>query len=299
MTRQDSTAVSSRHQAAAEQGVTNMLTFDIEEWFHANFDGVEAPAQVTKTNFRENMDTLLRICSETNSKATFFTLGYIGEHYPDVVKAIAREGHDIASHGYGHQLAYSQTFEEFRDDVKKSVDILEDLTGTKVLGYRAPSWSIVERNLHYLEALEQLGMVYDASIFPVKTFLYGIPDAPTEIHKPCVNGRELGLYEVPMSVMKVAGRNVGYSGGFYFRFFPKFVIQNAIVSANRRGKSSIVYLHPREIDATEQKLNLPFKEHLIHHYNVRGTQSKLEQILGRFEFTSISDHLRRNFGVKI
>ncbi|MDF2725786.1 MAG: polysaccharide deactylase family protein locus subfamily [Paenibacillus sp.] len=304
MTRQDHATAGTGTQeasaaAAAGQGVTNMLTFDIEEWFHANFDGVVAPTGNPKTNFRQNMDTLLRICRETNSKATFFVLGYIGEHYPDVVKAIARDGHDVASHGYGHELAYRQTYEEFRADVKKSVDILEQLTGTPVLGYRAPSWSIIESNLHYLEALEELGMVYDASIFPIKTFLYGIPDAPTYIHKPRVNGRELGLYEVPMSVMRVAGRNVGYSGGFYFRFFPKLVIERAIVSANRRGDSSIVYLHPREIDATEQKLSLPFKESLIHFYNVRGTKSKLQQVLSRFPFTSISDHLRRNFGADV
>lgn len=277
-----------------------MLTFDIEEWFHANFEGVNLePVSGRSSNFRSHMDTLLRICSETDCKATFFVLGCIGENYPDVVKAIAREGHDVASHGYGHQLAYKQTFEEFRDDVKKSVDILENLTGTKVLGYRAPSWSIVESNLHYLEALEELGMKYDASIFPVKTFLYGIPTAPTKIHKPRVKGRELGLYEVPMSVMKLAGKNMGYSGGFYFRFFPKFLIKNVIRSANRSGNSSIVYLHPREIDADEQKLSLPFKENFIHYYNVRGTEAKLEDILRSFRFTSITEHLKQHFGLKV
>jgi polysaccharide deacetylase family protein (PEP-CTERM system associated) len=280
-------------------GVTNMLTFDIEEWFHANYDNIAAPDRSKGSNFRAHMDTLLQICSDTGCKATFFTLGCIGEDYPDVVKAIAQEGHDVASHGYGHQLAYKQTIEEFKADVKKSVDILEDLTGTKILGYRAPSWSIVESNLHYLQALVELGMKYDASIFPVKTFLYGIPTAPTEIHKPQVNGKELDLYEVPMSVMKLGGKNIGYSGGFYFRFFPKFLIKNAIQSANRRGKSSIVYLHPREIDAHEQMLNLPSKEHFIHYYNVSGTQAKLEDILKSFSFTSISDHLRQNFGLDI
>lgn len=229
----------------------------------------------------------------------FFVLGCIGEDYPDVVKAIAREGHDVASHGYAHELAYKQTIDEFRDDVKKSVDILENLTGTKVLGYRAPSWSIVEGNLHYLEVLEEMGMKYDASIFPVKTFLYGIPTAPTEIHKPRVNGREIDLYEVPMSVMKLGGKNIGYSGGFYFRFFPRLLIKNAIRSANRRGHSSIVYLHPREIDAYEQKLDLPFKENFIHYYSVGRTQNKLEDILRSFNFTSISEHLKNNYKMDV
>ncbi|MBE1447368.1 polysaccharide deacetylase family protein [Paenibacillus sp. OAS669] len=274
--------------------ISNMLTFDIEEWFHANYDNM-APDTSKGSNFRAHMDELLQLCSDTGCKATFFVLGCIGEKYPDIVQRIAKEGHDVASHGYGHELAYKQTYDEFKADVKKSVDILEALTGAPVLGYRAPSWSIVERNLHYLEALEELGMQYDASIFPVKTFLYGIPTAPTVIHKPQVNGRELGIYEVPMSVMNVSGKNVGYSGGFYFRFFPKFVIKSAIRSANRQGKSSIVYLHPREIDAREHKLELPLKEHFIHYYNVRGTKSKLEDIMKSFRFTSISEHLKLHY----
>lgn len=274
-----------------------MLTFDIEEWFHANYDDV-VPDRSKGSGFRSHMDKLLELCSETGSKATFFVLGYIGEHYPDVVRAIAREGHDVASHGYAHELAYKQTIDVFKADVKKSVDILEELTGKKIIGYRAPSWSIVESNLHYLEALEELGMKYDASIFPVKTFLYGIPTAPTEIHKPRVNGRTLGLYEVPMSVMKLGGRNIGYSGGFYFRFFPRFVVKQAIRSANRQGNSSIVYLHPREIDEKEHKLDLPMKESFIHYYNVRGTYAKLENVLRSFRFTSISDHLKRHYGLE-
>ncbi|WP_051621031.1 polysaccharide deacetylase family protein [Paenibacillus sp. UNC451MF] len=278
--------------------ISNMLTFDIEEWFHANYDNM-TPDTSKGSNFRAHMDGLLQLCSDAGCKATFFVLGCIGENYPDIVKAIAKEGHDVASHGYGHELAYKQTYDEFKADVKKSVDILEHLTGTPVLGYRAPSWSIIERNLHYLEALEELGMKYDASIFPVKTFLYGIPAAPTVIHKPKVNGRELGIYEVPMSVMKVSGKNVGYSGGFYFRFFPKFVIKSAIRSANRQGKSSIVYLHPREIDAKEHKLDLPLKEHFIHYYNVSGTHAKLEDIVKSFRFTSISEHLQQQYGLDV
>ncbi|MDF2815339.1 MAG: polysaccharide deactylase family protein locus subfamily, partial [Paenibacillus sp.] len=135
--------------------------------------------------------------------------------------------------------------------------------------------------------------------FPVRTFLYGIPDAPTEIHKPRVNGRELGIYEVPMSVTRVAGRNIGYSGGFYFRFFPEFFIKRAIRAANKQGKNSIVYLHPREVNAQDSRLNLPFKENLIHYYNVGGTERKLERVLNSFTFTSISEHLKQQYGLDI
>ena len=270
----------------------NILTFDIEEWFHANYDQINPDDYRGKgSKFREHMDVLLQMCADANCKATFFVLGSVGEDYPDVVRAVAQAGHEIASHGYGHQLAYRQTREEFREDVKRAVTILEELTGTPVRGYRAPSWSIVKSNLAYLEVLEELGLQYDASIFPVKTFLYGIPDAPAHIHHPRVNGRELKLWEVPTSVTKILGRNIGYSGGFYFRLFPQFMIERAIRAANRKSQSAIVYLHPREIDHTERQLELPFKEAFIHYYNVRNNRAKLADILKHYRFTSIAAKL--------
>ncbi|MCC2684901.1 MAG: polysaccharide deactylase family protein locus subfamily [Paenibacillaceae bacterium] len=142
-------------------------------------------------------------------------------------------------------------------------------------------------------------MLYDASIFPVKTFLYGIPDAPTEVHHPIVDGRALQLFEVPMSVTRVAGRNVGYSGGFYFRFFPTFFVKQAIRAANRSGGHSIVYLHPREIDPTEKRLTLPAKERFIHYYNIDGTKAKLRSVLSMSgtRFASIGEHLREQHGL--
>jgi polysaccharide deacetylase family protein (PEP-CTERM system associated) len=271
---------------------SNLLTFDIEEWFHANYDQVPPDTGRGKgSNLRAQVAALLGMCSDTGCRATFFVLGSVAEDYPDVVKAIARAGHEVASHGYGHRLAYAQTFAEFKADVQKSVTILEDTCGSKVLGYRAPSWSIVAGNLHYLEALAELGLRYDASIFPVKTFLYGIPDAPARIHKPRVNGRELDLYEVPMSVLRLCGQNLGYSGGFYFRLFPLFLIKAAIRAANRRGECAIVYLHPREIDAAEQRLNLPRQQAFIHYHNVGGTKAKLQDVMTSFSFTSIAAHL--------
>lgn len=279
--------------AKQEKTGTNILTFDIEEWFHANYDHINPDDyRGQESRFRSQMDSLLQLCSDRGCKATFFVLGSIGEDYPDVVRKLVSEGHEVASHGYSHQLAYKQTIREFKADVKKSVAILEEITGAKVIGYRAPSWSIVESNLHYLEALEELGLIYDASIFPVKTFLYGIPSAPTCIHRPRVNGRELGLYEVPMSVLTLCGRNIGYSGGFYFRFFPAFLIKYAIRHANQQGRSAIVYLHPRELDAGERRLKLPLKEAFIHFYNIGSARDKLEDILSSFNFTSVAEHLK-------
>ena len=276
----------------SDRQLKNILTFDIEDWYHANFAGVDLSTyRGNDSHFRANMELLLQLCSEAGCTATFFVLGQIGEQYPEVVRDIVRAGHEVASHGYGHQLAYQQTYEEFREDVKKSADILQTLTGEKVWGYRAPSWSIVKSNHHYLQALEEIDLHYDASIFPVKTFLYGIPDAPTEIHRPVVKGRELELQEVPMSVLKIGGRNFGYSGGFYFRLFPSWLIKRIIRSGNLAGRHSIVYLHPRELDATERRLKLPRLESFIQYYNVAGTQNKLAAILRSFQFTSIKEKL--------
>lgn len=270
----------------------NILTFDIEDWYHANYAGVDfSGLRGRGSNFRSSVEWLLQICAECGCTATFFVLGCMGEEYPDIIRAIARAGHEVASHGYGHQLAYKQTAEEFRSDVKKSAEILQTLTGEKVRGYRAPSWSIVKSNLHYLEALESIGFHYDASIFPVKTFLYGIPDAPTDIHRPRVNGRQLDLYEVPMSVLKLCGRNIGFSGGFYFRLFPCWFIKWGIRKVNREGRSAIVYLHPRELDATERRLELPPLETFIQYYNVGKNRAKLEDVLRSFRFTSIAEML--------
>ena len=272
--------------------VVNLLTFDIEDWYHANYDSVDlAIARNGESNFRANMELLLQICSEAGCKATFFVLGQIGERYPETVREIVRAGHEVASHGYGHQLAYRQSYDEFKADVKKSAEILQALTGEAVWGYRAPSWSIVRRNYHYLAALEELGLQYDASIFPVKTFLYGIPDAPTEIHHPTVNGRQLNLLEVPMSVTRIGGRNIGYSGGFYFRLLPTWLIKKLIRAGNAAGRHSIVYLHPRELDPKEQKLRLPLVESFIQYYNVSGTKQKLSEILRSFRFVSIRERL--------
>ena len=269
-----------------------MLSFDIEDWYHANYQQVDMSACRSRSfHFRENMHRLLEICALNNAKATFFTLGTIAEDFPDVVREIVAQGHELASHGYSHELAYKQTESEFKADVQKSITILEDVSAVKIKGYRAPSWSIIKENLHYLEILQDLGLEYDASIFPVKTFLYGIPDAPQKIHQPLVNGRQLQIYEVPMSVQSVLGKTIGYSGGFYLRLFPEFLIKYFIKANLSKDKYTILYLHPRELDPTEQRLELPFLENLIHYYNIDSTAGKLHNLLTQSKFVSISEYL--------
>lgn len=272
-----------------------MLSFDIEDWYHANYACVDMSGLRSRaSHFRQNVHKILQLCADHEAKATFFTLGSIGEDFPDVVREIAAQGHDLAAHGYAHELAYRQSADEFRADVHKSIVILEDAGGVKIRGYRAPSWSIVKKNYHYLRILQELGLQYDASVFPVDTFLYGIADAPQRIHRPVVDCVELDFYEVPMSVQSLLGKTFGYSGGFYLRTFPYWLIKAFIKNNSNRGKYSILYLHPRELDPTENRLELPFKERLIHYYNIQSTEYKLTQALKDFRFTSIGDYLREN-----
>jgi len=272
----------------------NILTFDIEEWFHANYEEGMHLREFGKSHFRDNMDKILKLCEKNNCKATFFTLGCIAENYPDIVKRIVAEGHEVASHGYSHQLAYTQSLEEFKADVSKSIKIIEDVIGVKVRGFRAPSWSIVRKNINYLTALEELGLTFDASIFPVQNFLYGIPDINRDIHRPEVDGRKLNLWEIPTSVFNIIGKGMGYSGGFYFRFFPGFFIDYQINRTIMNGRPAILYLHPREIDKTEQHITLPPKERFIHYYGIGSSFRKLEKLTSKYEFTSISNYLEEN-----
>lgn len=269
-----------------------MLSFDIEDWYHANYQQVDVSACRSQSfHFRENMYKLFEICAHNNAKATFFTLGTIAEDFPDIVREIVAQGHELASHGYSHELAYKQSAAEFRSDVLKSINILQDTAGVQIQGYRAPSWSIIKENLHYLAILQELGLKYDASIFPVKTFLYGIPDAPQKIHHPTVGGKQLELYEVPMSVASFFGKNIGYSGGFYLRLFPEFLIKHFINSNLKQNKYTILYLHPRELDPCEKRLELPFLENMIHYYNIGSTADKLHNLLNIGKFVSIAEYL--------
>ena len=274
--------------------MVNIMTFDVEEWYHANYKNCVQEQCSKNSNLECNIDRILELCRKNNCKATFFILSDIAKAKRSMIKDIISEGHEIASHGCSHELAYSQSYEDFIEDVKTSVSILEDITGRKVLGYRAPSWSIVEKNLNYIEGLAELGLKYDASIFPTKTFLYGIPHAKREIHKPVINGKQLNIYEVPASVFNFFGMGVGFSGGFYFRLFPYKMLNSLIKKRCKNNIPTVIYLHPREIDANENKLALPPWQSFIHYCNVSKTFDKLEKVMKDFKFTSIEGYLVDN-----
>ncbi|MEK7578822.1 MAG: polysaccharide deacetylase family protein [Patescibacteria group bacterium] len=260
----------------------NILTFDIEEWYHANYERIDFRIYETMpSRLGINVDKIIEICDRHQIKATCFIVGTVAENNPQLVKKLHNAGHEIASHGYQHKLIYEMTPDEFYNDAKKSVDILEDLIGEKVLGFRAPSWSVKKDTLlWFYQTLENLGLRYSSSVYPGQTFLYGIPDFPAYIHHPRLENKLSAILEVPVPVTKIMGKKIGFSGGFYLRFFPSYAVIRWTRQENKNRKSIFFYLHPREIDPTERRLPLPLLPRIIQYWGVNQCEKKLQRILG-------------------
>jgi polysaccharide deacetylase family protein (PEP-CTERM system associated) len=279
--------------AREERGTLgHMLTVDLEDWYHSNLrswspeDGCVHEVRVV-----ENTHRLLKLFEQHHAKATFFVLGSIADDHPGLVREVASAGHEIASHGYGHRLVHEMTRAEFKDDVAGAKARLEDIVGRRVKGYRAPSWSIDEHTPWALEVLEESGFAYDASVFPMRTYLYGTSSAQRFPHRPKLNGRTLDLLEVPASTVHFMGRNFAFAGGFYLRVLPSGLFFMGVRRLEREGQPTVVYLHPREIDPGQPKPQLALREKIIHHYGVSTFERKLVRALGSLKFTSIEERL--------
>lgn len=272
----------------------NIFTIDTEDWFHANYeDGLFQNSASVKSTVEENTKIHLEILEKYHATATFFVLGFVAEQHPQLVRQIADAGHEIASHGYGHQLVYRQTPAEFREDICRSKKLLEDIIGKPVFGYRAPSWSITEQSFWALGILKEFGFRYDSSIFPFKNFLYGVKDAPRfpfDASRYCENA--VGVIEVPPSTIRVPFLNVPFSGGFYFRALPYAVIYTCAKLVNYEKHPVVFYLHPREIDPNQPRLPLSKRDALIHYFGINGCKKKLDRVIRGFDCESIRDVLK-------
>ena len=226
----------------------NILSIDLEDWnqlAYRRFTGELPPA--TAHNLQRQVESLLAILRETKTRATFFVLGRTAEDNPAMVKQIASAGHEIASHGYGHKLVHTLSHEQFAEDTKRSKQLLEDLTGRKVNGYRAAEFSINRSCLWALEVLAELGLTYDSSIFPVRHRRYGISDfypSPARYRLP--NGQSIA--ELPLATVSWLGTAWPLAGGGYFRLLPKFVLKAGMRRLSRQQRSAVTYLHPCEFD---------------------------------------------------
>jgi polysaccharide deacetylase family protein (PEP-CTERM system associated) len=220
-------------------------------------------------------------------RSTFFVLGWVAERYPALVREIAAAGHEVASHGYHHQLIYTLTPAQFREDVRASKSVLEQAAGAPVLGYRAPSYSIVESSLWALDVLVEEGYAYDASIFPIHHHRYGIPNA--ERHAHVLRRRSGALVELPASTMRVGGVNLPIAGGGYFRLLPYAWTRWGIGRVNRRERKPVVfYFHPWEIDPGQPRFAVGNASRIRHYSGLDRTSARLRRLLSEFRFKSVA-----------
>jgi len=268
--------------------ITNALTIDFEDWYR----GLEIPCSEWD-KFEDRIEAvgekLLQILDEADARATFFMLGYVAEKHPELVKRVEAAGHEIGTHGFSHTLIYTQKPEIFREELTRAIGFLEGLTGKKVLGHRAPFFSITKDSLWALDILGELGIKFDSSIFPVLNYRYGIADAPRFPYKIARNGFE--FTEFPVSTLKLPGFTMPVSGGAYFRIYPYQVTKQAIRALNRSGHAATFYLHPWELDPEHPRIDVPRRIALTHYFNLGATERRLKKLLHDFKMAPMGEVL--------
>jgi len=267
----------------------NAMSVDVEDYFQVSAfaphirreDWDSMPCRVER-----NIDVILELLDAADAKATFFTLGWIAERYPQVVRRIVEGGHELASHGYGHQRVSDLTPELFRDDITRAKRILEDLGGVSVRGYRAPSFSINQKNWWAVEELENAGYVYSSSIYPVRHDHYGMPDAPRFPNYP--NGAG-GILELPPTTLELMGRNLPAAGGGWFRLLPYSMSRWMLQRVNEQDQAPCMfYFHPWEIDAEQpRQAGLSAKTRFRHYVNLQRMPGRMRKLLNDFEWDRV------------
>jgi len=274
-----------------QRAITNAMTVDVEDYFQVSaFEKHIDKSQWDTLQHRvaDNTERILDLFAQHQVKATFFTLGWVAERYPAVVKRIVAEGHELASHGYEHIRVTEQTPEQFRADIKKTKRLLEDMAGQTVIGYRAASYSIGAKNLWALRILEEEGHLYSSSIYPVKHDLYGMPSAPRFAFHP---DNTQNLLELPISTLKIPGKNIPCGGGGFFRLYPYLFSKAAYQYLNLvERQAGIFYFHPWEIDPHQpRQQNLPFKSRFRHYLNLSRVESRLNNLLNDFAWDTMQN----------
>jgi polysaccharide deacetylase family protein (PEP-CTERM system associated) len=265
--------------------ITNALTVDVEDYFQVSaFEGHIRREDWDKLPCRveANTDRLLDVFAQHGAKATFFTLGWVAERYPELIKRIVAAGHELASHGYAHVRAYQQSPDEFRADVTKTKAMLEDISGSPVSGYRAASYSIGAKNLWALDVLGEAGYQYSSSIYPIRHDLYGMPEAPRFPFRH--NGT--GILEVPVTTVQLFNHNLPGGGGGYFRLFPYALSRWAVRRVNKRDRQpAMFYFHPWEIDPEQPRQSgISFKTRFRHYLNLDRMETRLTKLLADFSW---------------
>jgi len=274
----------------------NILTIDLEDWYQSILSISPFDWGRYEKRIWQGTNRLLEIMAKTGAKATFFILGKVASEHGELVRLIASQGHEIGSHGYCHRPVYEQTKAVFSKDLERSIKILEDITGKKVKGYRAPWFSITKKTLWALDILSAHGIEYDASIFPFQTGFYGISKAPRHPYK--IKTKHKTIIEIPPSTLKLCKAVIPIGGGFYLRMLPCNLIRYGIRRLNRKNIPAVIYIHPWELDLKQPRLSPGFIQGIIHYTNIEKAEFKLSKLLSDFRFGPVKDALPLLTGIR-
>jgi polysaccharide deacetylase family protein (PEP-CTERM system associated) len=272
--------------------VKHHFTVDVEEYFQVSAMAphvARSAWDATPTRLEVGMRPILDLLREHDQKGTFFILGWIAKRHPELVREIAASGHEVASHGWGHEKVTDLTPDQFRESIRDSKQILEDLSGQSVFGYRAPSFSIVRGREWALDILLEESYRYDSSLFPVKRSGYGFAGGERDRHRLQRSGGTLD--ELPPATVKLGGELLPAGGGAYFRLFPYALIQSALRSAARRGEPATFYIHPWELDPQQPRIQVPLHTKIRHYGGLSRTGPRLRRLFRDFRFQTIAQTL--------
>jgi polysaccharide deacetylase family protein (PEP-CTERM system associated) len=268
----------------------NALTVDVEDWYHVCGVGATGDASqwdAYESRVSRNTDRVLSLLRAAGARATFFVLGYIAEKEPGLVRAIAREGHEVGTHGHFHRRIFEMSPAEFEEDLARSMDAISAASGGKAVGYRAPEWSIRPHTMWALSILRKRGVLYDSSMVPLHRM--GDRSFP---RFPCWLRTEYGdIVEFPLSTVRCFGEGIPFTGGLPLRLTPYFYIVSKIRRLNGVGRPALVYVHPWEFDPAQPRLDLPWSRRFMHYFNLSGAPRKVAALLKHFRFASIREVL--------
>lgn len=261
------------------------FTVDLEEWFH----GIELPEDSwpSESRLHVGLDRLLSLLERHRVSATFFVLGVVAERFPSLIADLAAGGHEVGCHGQNHRFVYKQSVGEFRDDVRRALDSVAVATGAAPRGYRAPYFSIRQDSLWALDVLAEEGFRYDSSVFPVRNYRYGIPDAPRKPYDVATSGGP--LHEVPLTPARVCGRNLPFSGGAYLRILPWWAQKLTWAAAHRSGEKVVAYIHPWELDPDHPVIDLPRRVAATHYARLGVTERRLDRLMSSYHFGRLDE----------
>ncbi len=274
----------------AEEMTKNVVSVDVEDYFHAEvFSGVVDRSRWDSYASRVEGNTrrLLELLGDLNLHGTFFVLGWVAERFPGLVREIAAGGHELACHSYWHRLIYKLDRAEFREDTRRAKNVIEQAAGQPVYGYRAPTYSVIDRSVWALEILAELGFTYDSSIYPIRHDRYGMPGAP---RSPFRFQTPSGpMTEFPITTFRLAGHNMPVGGGGYLRLLPRLYTRMGLKRVQKEGVPIVIYIHPWEVDPEQPTLPVSLKSRLRHYTNLSRTFDRFQSVLQAGKYTSFRE----------